>query len=580
MFKYVLILCVITGFINAQSDDWKTKFELSNYKETNNYKETIEYFKKIEKNTEFAKLLPLAVTPQGRELYYFVVNKDKEFDLNIIKQSDKSVILIQNGIHAGEIEGKDACMLLLRDILITKGKENLLDNVIIIVIPVINADGHERIGKYNRINQDGPLYMGWRTTAQNLNLNRDYLKADSPEIKAFIKLFNDVNPDIFIDTHTTDGLDMQPVITFSAEGQGTVPPVISKWINDIYNPFMNKYVTEKGFIIAPFANLNDNADPSKGMNGWVSSPKLSSGYVAVRNRVGVLIETHCLKPYNERVFSTLSFLEANLVLANKNNKEIKQNSKIADEQVISKYGLKKELFPVGFKLTKDSVAYTWKGIKAELKESIVAGTKILKYTGEKYEKQIQYFPELTANKFAKVPKYYVIPQEWQNVIEVLKLHGLSFERVKNDTLILAEQCKFKNVKFSELPYEGRIQPSFEYDIEQKNVSIRGGDYIFYTKQPLVGILIYLLEPNTNDSFVKWGFFNSIFEYKEYFEVYSMEPIAQKMYDENSQLREEFNNKINSDEKFKNSVEARLNFFYEKSEYYDKKFNIYPVLKVY
>ncbi|MFH0734739.1 MAG: M14 family metallopeptidase [bacterium] len=580
MFKNVLILCLLAGYISAQSFEWKTKFENSNFKETSNYDESIQYFKKIEKNSNYAKLFKLGVTPQGRDLFYFVVNKDKEFDLGKIKASKKSIVLIQNGIHAGEIEGKDACMLLLRDILITKDKEDLLDKVVIIIIPVINADGHERISKYNRINQDGPLYMGWRTTAQNLNLNRDYLKADAPEIKAFIKLVNNVNPDIFIDTHTTDGLDMQPVITFAVEGQGTVPPVLSTWIQDTYNPFIEKFVTNKGFIIAPFVNLTDNGNPSKGMNNWVSSPKLSAGYMAIRNRVGVLIETHSLKPYKERVFSTLAFIEGTLNLANSSNTKIKQNSKLADELVKQKYGSLAELYPVGFKLTKDSVSFTWKGINAELKESIVAGGKVLKYNGEKYEKQIQFFPVLNPSKFAKVPKYYVIPQEWETVIDILKLHGLNFEKIKNDTTVSAEQYKFKNVIFAELPYEGRFQPTFDYETTIKTIPVNKGDYVFYTNQPLIGILIYLLEPNTNDSFLKWGFFNIIFEQKEYFEIYSMEPIAQKMYDENSQLREEFNNKINSDEKFKNSIEARLNFFYEKSEYYDKKFNIYPVLKVY
>jgi hypothetical protein len=365
MRSLIIIIFLNLLSIIGYSQDWTTKFERTNYLETDNYENAIRYFEQLEKYSEFAKLKKIGETPQGRDIFAFMVNNDKLFEFEQIKNTDKSIILIQNGIHAGEIEGKDACMLLLRDILITKTKEHLLDSVCLVIIPVLNVDGHERISKFNRINQNGPTYMGWRTTAQNLNLNRDYLKADSPEIRAFIQLFNAIDPDIFIDTHTTDGLDMQPVLTYSVEWQGNVTNVLAEWINGIFIPQIEKYMAAKNKLIAPYVNMNDYSNPAKGINAWVSSPKLSTGYAAIRNKVGILIETHSLKPYKERVFATLDYLEGCIKIANEQKVSIKNNSKYAINEMKYLYNNLKNPYYVSFKLTSDSVIYNWKGIKAK-----------------------------------------------------------------------------------------------------------------------------------------------------------------------------------------------------------------------
>lgn len=576
----VLFLFAFVMIINCKEYDWTTKFEKTNYLETDNYDFTIKYFKQLDEFSEYAQLLKIGVSPQGRDIYAFLVTKEKQFDLKEIRRSDKSIVLIQNGIHAGEIEGKDACMLLLRDILVNKTKESLLNSVNLVIIPVLNVDGHERVSMYNRINQDGPTYMGWRTTAQNLNLNRDYLKADSPEIRVLIKLFNDVEPDIFIDTHTTDGLDMQPVLTYAIEKQGTVPNVLSEWINKIFVPEIEEYMSSKNVLIAPYVNMNDYSDPSKGINSWVSSPKLSTGYAAVRNKIGILIETHSLKPYKDRVFATLDFLEGSIKIANNQNLSIKSNSKLANEETKYVYTKLKSPYPVSFKLTNDSLLYNWKGIVAKKKYSEVAGDTVVYYDNEKYEKKVEYKYRLIGDKKVLVPKFYIIPKEWIDVINILKIHGCSYYTQPDDSVINAVTYKFKNVKFSSMPYEGRFQPTFMIDTLNTESSIRKGDYIFPTNQNLLGVLVYLLEPITNDSFVKWGFFNSIFEQKEYFEVYSMEPIAEKMYKENIKLKNEFLEKIKNDSEFAKDSYARLDFFYKQSEYYDKKHNVYPILLIY
>src|SRR5690606_39622609 len=217
-----IIFYLICFCCTAAAQDWTTKFERSDFLETARYNESINYFKQLADHSEYAELITFGVSPQGRDLKCIIVSKDKAFTPADAKKTGKPVILLINGIHSGEIEGKDASMILLREILITKEKDKMLDDVILLIVPIFNVDGHERAGKYNRINQNGPVEMGWRTTAQNLNLNRDWMKADAPEMKAMLKLFSAWLPDFFIDSHTTDGADYQYTITYSIETEQDV----------------------------------------------------------------------------------------------------------------------------------------------------------------------------------------------------------------------------------------------------------------------------------------------------------------------------------------------------------------------
>lgn len=224
-------------------------------------------------------------------------------------------MLIQNGIHPGEIEGKDACMLLLREILITKEKEHLLDNIILLIIPVLNVDGHERLSPFNRPNQNGPKIMGWRTNALNLNLNRDYLKADTPEIRSFLKLFNEWLPDFMIDNHTTNGADYQYHVTYGIETHQNIDKGLVNWIERDYLPYLIERVEADGFIVGPYMEFKAGTIES-GILDLPAPPRLSHGYCARQNRVCLLVETHSLKPFANRVYSTKSMMEHTISFLN------------------------------------------------------------------------------------------------------------------------------------------------------------------------------------------------------------------------------------------------------------------------
>ncbi|MBI9070093.1 MAG: hypothetical protein JEY94_00750 [Melioribacteraceae bacterium] len=575
LITFLLLILTIVNYGQIENK-WLTKFEKSVYKATFSYDETMEYFGKLADHSENADMIEFGISPQGRKLYCFIAASNNEFTPEKAKKSGKPIIFINNGIHSGEIEGKDACALLLRQILITKEKKEYLDDVILMVIPIHNVDGHERKSKYNRINQNGPEEMGWRTTAQNLNLNRDFLKADALEMQSWLKLFGEWLPDLLIDVHTTNGANYQYTITYSMETYKNIPDKTAKWVKNEFLPIITKETEDAGYLTAPYLWFRDGI--IDGFTGWVAGPRFSNGYAAAQNRPGLLIETHMLKSYKDRVYGTKAMLESVIKYYNTNANEIVLMNKEADEFVVSKYALRKEYFPIKFANTKKFENFKFKGFKSISEYSMISGSEVVKYTDKKCEVDIPFYNDFFVKDSVKLPDAYLIPSEWSDLVRVLKYHGVEVEILDSDEEFEVEEYKFNDVKFSTLPYEGRFQPGFKFEIDNKKAVLPKGTFRVKTAQRNLPVIAHLLEPIADDSFVRWGFMNQIFERKEYFEMYSMEPIANEMFQSDEALREEFLRKIDSDEKFKNDPRARINFFYEKSEYYDKKHNVYPVLR--
>jgi hypothetical protein len=572
VFPFSLISQTVT------QSEWETKFEKSNFLSSPNYEETNYYFSKLEKHSPYAKIVSIGKSPQGREINAIIVSKDKYFTPESAKKSGKPIVLIICGIHSGEIEGKDAGMLLMREILITKEKEHFLDNSILLFVPIFSVDGHERSSKYNRINQNGPTEMGWRTTSQNINLNRDWIKADAPEMQAMLKFFSTWLPDFFIDSHTTNGADYQYTVTYGIEKFRTLYSSLSNEVTKIFIPFMEKRMNEEGYLVAPYVGFKDGI-LEKGIVDWASPPRFSNGYSAYQNRMGLLVETHMLKPFKDRVFSTKAMFEVVLEYVNKNAAKLIQLNKEADVNSVKNFLTNGEYFPITLKGTTESEPFLFKGIKFNKDSSEISGTTRITYTGEPFNLEIPFYNKSEVVDSISVPKGYIIPKEWNELVNRLELHGIKVESIQNDSEMAVTKYKFKNVKFQTTPYEGKQQVNAEYDSYKESVMITKGDYFISTNQRGVRIILTALEPKSADSFLRWGFLNAIFERKEYFEGYVMEKLAAEMINENPDLKKEFESKLKSDEQFRNNPYARLSFFYERSPYYDKNLNVYPILRV-
>ena len=559
-------------------NDWITHFEKSGEKDSPSYEETIKYFKRFETETNMAKLISLGESSQGREIKCLVVAKGNHFTPQKARRRGKAIVLIQNGIHPGEIEGKDASMLLLREILITKEKKNLLDNLVLLFIPILNVDGHERLSPYNRPNQNGPRMMGFRTTAINLNLNRDYMKADTSEMKSLLRLFSNWLPDFYIDNHTTNGVDYQYHITYGMERHQNIFGALGKWGQEKFIPFMKNEVEKKGFLVSKYIEFYKQ-ELEEGIIDWHYRPMFSNGYSALQNRLLLLIETHSLKPFSNRVYSTKAMVESTLEFLNTNHKELRELNKKADRESVKRYADGNSTFPISFDGTDEFELMNFKGIEYDKEESKITGGSIKRYIGKPIDIQVPVYNKVKITKRVKLPFAYVIPKEFKEVVRILKLHGIKAETLKEDKTVEVEKYHFTDYKFAERPYEGRQGVQVKCETINDKMFFPVGTYIIKTKQRGIRVIANLLEPEAPDSFLSWGFFNAFFERKEYAEDFIMEPIAKKMIEDNPVLKNEFENRLNDDESFRNNPLERLDYFYKKSVYFDRRENIYPIFRL-
>jgi murein tripeptide amidase MpaA len=583
MKRVLLLLPVIMMFqtLMAQTNDWVTYYEKSGMTETPRYQETIDYCRQLATGSNMINYTTFGKSAQGRDLPLLILDREGLSDPAAIHNSGRAVLLIQACIHAGECEGKDAGLMLFRDLAIRDKGSKMLDNVSVIFIPIFNVDGHERFGPFNRINQNGPTQMGWRTTANNLNLNRDFLKADTPEIQAWMRLFNKWMPDFFIDSHTTDGADYQYVLTYLLEIYGDMDEGLTNWTKKTFIPGMELHLNESGYPVFPYVGFRNWHDPRSGLITEVAPPMLSQGYTALRNRPGLLIETHMLKPYRQRVEGTYECMETTIRILNDESKNLRKLIQQADGYASSTDFLKTP-FPLRFKTrTDDSTMVSFLGVEYNDVKSDLSGGDWFQYSKVPITMHLPYFSSAVPEKTVKLPYAYIVPAEWSAVIERLKIHGIRITELKRDATVRVSTCRFKNPKWQQNPYEGRHPlTNIEYDDMEESRVFPAGSALVEVMQPAGRIIPHILEPQGNGSFVYWGFFDAAFEQKEYGESYVIEKMAREMLAETPGLKQEFEQKKASDTAFAKNPQMILNWFYSKSPYTDNRKGVYPVGKIY
>ncbi len=577
----LLILSILQfSIIYSQSSEWLTHYEKSNFTETPRYEETIQYSKKLAEHSDWVHYESFGKSARGFDLPVLIADKNGHSSPEAVKKSGNTVLLIEACIHPGESEGKDAGLMLLRDIAIHKQNTELLDNVTILFIPIFNVDGHERFGPYNRINQNGPKEMGWRTNAQNLNLNRDFLKADAPAMHHWLKFFNKWMPDFFIDIHTTDGADYQYVITYAMETYGNMGKDLTQWQKDTYLSTIKPKMEEAGYPVFRYISFREWHNPRSGMVAWAASPRLSQGYTAIKNRPGLLIETHMLKDYKTRVEGTYKMLELSLELLNKENKKLRSLIDEADNYTASPEFRSHE-YPVDFAPSDDSTLVDFRGIEYDVVKSDLTGASWFQYGNKPKTFKIPYFNDLRPTTQVDLPEMYIIPPEWHSVIDRIRLHGIKTNLLKQDLTITVQSYKFKNVKWASEPYEGRQRiRNLEIGRIKEEREFPKGSIVIDMNQQNAKVIAHILEPAAPDSYIKWGFFNAIFEQKEYAEMYLMEKMAREMLDTSETLRKKFRKKKENDPQFAKNPWAVSNWFYQQTPYWDEKKNVYPVGRIF
>ncbi|MDD2345416.1 MAG: M14 family zinc carboxypeptidase, partial [Bacteroidales bacterium] len=475
--------------------------------------------------------------------------------------------------------GKDAVFLLLRDMVSNQKGLHWLDNISIVFIPIFNVDGHERFRAHNRINQNGPKEMGWRTTAKNYNLNRDYLKADASEMKDWVRLFNRWNFDFLVDCHTTNGADYQYPLTYSLEISGNLDKGLTQWIEKGYLPYVEQKMNEASFPIFPYVNFRNWHDVRTGLRNYASSLKLMNGYAAANNRICLLIETHQLKSYSVRVRATFEMLKNSLEYIHLHNKELQMLNATADANSVN-LRINNSKMPLDFISDGDSVMVEFKGVHYDLKVSDFTGQTWFLYDSMRpVSYLLPFFKSLIPDNFIELPVAYVIPAEWKEIVELLKLHSVEYFELKNNVSLEVLVTDFEEVVLSSTSFEGRqMVQKMNSKEERKRVLIPSGSFVVPTAQKKVRVLAHMLEAKSGDSYLQWGFFNSIFEQKEYTESYVIEKMIPELIKDES-IKTEFEDKMKTDSEFASNPRAIYNWFYSKTPYWDEEINVYPILKI-
>ncbi|MBC7909866.1 MAG: M14 family metallopeptidase, partial [Pyrinomonadaceae bacterium] len=527
------------------------------------------------------RLTTFGQSGEGRSLPLLVAATGEDFTPEAARKAGKAVVLIQACIHAGEPDGKDAGLALLRDMAITKTRPGLLERVVLLFIPIYNADGHERFHAYTRINQNGPAESGWRGTTTNLNLNRDYMKADTPETRAWLKLWTRWNPDLFLDCHVTDGADFRYNVTYQYEHHDNAPVSIREWMKGAFEGKIIPATEADGNLLSPYPVFRDNRDFPQGINSFIATPRFATGYTPLRNRPGLLIETHMLKDFRSRVKGTYDLLRHALEEVNRDPQSLLRAVRLADEQTVAdgrSYNPAQK-YPLRLELTDQSRPFQLKAVESRSELSEVSGAVRVVYGTKPLDLTVPLYDETRTTKSVSTPLFYIVPPQWHDAIEVLKAHGLRLQKLTEPATIEVESYRFSEVKWAASSFEGRVMPSYKTASVREQRIFPAGSVVVPMAQPAARVALHLLEPDAPDSFVAWGFFNAIFEEKEYAEDYVMEKLAREMMAKDENLRREFEQRVANDPKFAASASERLRFFYMRSPYWDKYLNLYPVGRI-
>jgi murein tripeptide amidase MpaA len=517
-------------------------------------------------------------TPEGRPMLALVASADGTLTPAATAKKGRPVVLFQGGIHSGEIDGKDAGFWLLRDLLDGKALPGVLKQVTAVFVPVFNVDGHERFGPNNRPNQVGPEEMGWRVTGQNLNLNRDYVKADAPEMVALLKLLHSWNPLFYVDLHVTDGARFEHDVSVQMEPQ-MVGPATMRTLGAKLREELFTELEAKGHLPLPFyPSFRDNDDPASGVTYGVSPPRFSHQYWAAHRRYGVLVETHSWKPYAHRVVTTRHVLEGLLRLTARDGQALLSAVKATDTEATS--GKVREVVLL-WDNTEKHRPFAFRGYAYERTPSELTTQPWIRYDDTKPQVwTIPYYEELRPVLTAALPAggYLVPPAHAGWVAEKLALHGLRFQRLGQDVPAApVEVFRATEAKFRPSSVEGHQLLSVKGQWTKEPRTLPAGTLYVPAAQTNVPLLAHLLEPLGPDSLLAWGFFNNHFEQKEYVEDYVLEPFARELLARDPAVKAAWDEQL-KDPEFARNPRARLRFFYERHPAYDARFNLYPVFR--
>lgn len=571
-FRSLLLLSCFA--LSAQAQDLTTRYERTNARETVTYPECIAYYKQLAARYPQLQLLEVGQTDAGYPLHLAVLSMDKDFNFQSIHRKNKRIILINNGIHPGEPDGIDASMMLLRDIL--QGKKKLPSNIVLAVIPVYNIGGALNRNAFYRVDQNGPEEFGSRGNGQNLDLNRDFIKADSRNARAFQQIYQMTDPDVFIDNHVSNGADYQHIMTLLSTQHNKLGGVMGAFLHDTFEPALYKKMKDKGYDLIPYVN-HFGSTPDSGWVAYADGPRYSSGYTTLFHTFGFVPETHMLKPYKQRVEATYALMECFISFTSEHSDRIRQLREQTKNAVKTQ-----QQFPLAWEPDKSRHQFfTFKGYTAGRKPSEISGLPRLYYDRSKpYERQVKIYNYYKESNIVSKPEAYIVPQGWWAVTALLQNNHVQMRRLSRDTTIEVEAYKIEDYKTPQLPYEKHyIHSGVKVSTSRQKIKFLKGDYYIPMNQVANRFLMETLEPTAGDSFFAWNFFDAILGQKEGYSTYVFEDTAAEFLRNHPEVKKELERRRAEDSAFAASAQAQLNFVYRSSPWNEPGYMRYPVFRV-
>ncbi len=550
--------------------------ELYKSNKTPEYHEIISYYSNLVKTWEYSKLIEYGLTDSGEPLHLIIIDAEKDFDPDSSRAKGKVILFINNGIHPGEPDGIDACLKLLSELAVSKNLKEQLKNVVIGIIPVYNIDGALNRNSTSRVNQDGPEEFGFRGNAQNFDLNRDFIKCETLNAQSFTKIFRTWDPDVFVDTHVSNGADYQHVMTLISTQHSKLPEALGTYLKQTMIPALYSEMKEAGFPMCPYVN-EINKIPDNGISGFLDLGRYSTGYTALFNTLGFMPETHMLKPYDIRVESTYELLKVYIEFTNSRSNEI---IKVRNEAKSQCKNAKE--FAINWRLnTEKKESFLFLGYEAKYKASEVSGLQRLYYDkNEPYEKEISFYDTYDPTLIISAPKAYIIPKAWRNVIERLIINDIVITPLNADTIMEVEVYYIEDLESTATAFEGHyLHTDIKVRKEIQKIQYFKGDIVVNVNQESNNYIVQTLEPQAPDSFFAWGFFDAILMQKEWFSDYVFEDIAAELLKTDPALKAKLTEKQNTDPEFAANAWAQLRFVYDNSIYHEKSHNRYPIARL-
>lgn len=574
--KSIVITLAFTGSLPLMGQGFLTVYERSNHLETSTYEEGIGFYTLLANKYKEVTIIEKGLTDSGYPLHIVIISKTGNTNIEQLKAEQKAVLLINNAIHPGEPDGVEASQLLARNLVEDKNLNKLLDNTVVAIIPFYNIGGARNRNSTSRVNQNGPKEYGFRGNTNNYDLNRDFIKVDTRNAESFISIFQELDPDIFIDTHVSNGADYQYVSTTIPTQSDKLSGSLSKLLTEELLPYHYDFMGKNGTIMTPYVNIWGMKTPDQGYNKFIDHPRYSSGYTALFHTLGFMSETHMLKSFEQRVNATYNYILGLLTYTNINSNQIIE---LRNETKISTSNQTE--FPITWEIDNSIVdTIHFKGYEAERPISEITGQVRLKYNRDKpYEKKIPYYNHYKPEIIISKPDYYIIPKNHWRVVELLKLNGVVIEEVDEPKSIKAEVYYISDYKTRSMAYEGHY-PHYEIEVklEIEPVSVVKGDFLIPVNQWRNRFIVETLEPQATDSYFNWNFFDTVLQQKEGFSAYVFEDLALEILKNNPEIKLALEKKKSGDENFANNGYSQLMFIYNLSEHKEKTHMRYPILR--